>query len=197
VCVVAELLTAGFAATAAAVSGGAGVTYMCQSPSKINMEAGGRGSQWSAGACLLVNIIVMIVGQSITAFMPSFVVAGLLFYAGMAYAAEGVYDSRSQLDRYEYVVVVSIALLSLLWGLFQAVGIGLGLLALMFLVRYARETQFAAVEYRGSVAVVRCEGFLFFGSIASMSEAVRDVLFKVRHTVRCIAVHCVAGPIRF
>eukprot|EP00927_Polykrikos_kofoidii_P083640 TRINITY_DN8615_c0_g1_i2.p1 TRINITY_DN8615_c0_g1~~TRINITY_DN8615_c0_g1_i2.p1 ORF type:complete len:663 (+),score=75.37 TRINITY_DN8615_c0_g1_i2:1-1989(+) len=193
----------GLGAAACFFSGAVGcsASYASLSPSKLCLEAGGRsGSYFStAFAALIPAFGLTALGPAIVTIVPRYLVAGLLVHLGLGYMLEGLWDSRLLLAKVapsEYLVIATIVGLSLFAGLAQAIFVGLLLLSLLFVVRYAQGEviefaccvqQFPSLRSRqfrtaadwdvlqsqlSRVFVVRAScSHLFFGSISSIVAA--------------------------
>ena len=83
-----EMKTAGIGSLLAGLAGGAGISYVTLSPTKINHASGGR-SQAASIAAMLVNVLVLLLGHEPIFLLPPAFVGGLLFYAGIIYLQEG------------------------------------------------------------------------------------------------------------
>jgi MFS superfamily sulfate permease-like transporter len=134
--VAAELKTGGVAAIFASLTGGLGVIYFALSPTRIANDCGGSSNVASLSA-LVVTAVTMLAGSQFVSFMPPFYVGGLLFYAGIGYILDGVADGLSYYSKAEYAVIWVIVIASVALGSFAAIGIGIALAILIFVVRYS------------------------------------------------------------
>jgi MFS superfamily sulfate permease-like transporter len=131
-----ELKTGGLAALFASLSGGLGVSYMALSPSRIAFDSGAT-SNLASVTSLIISVVTLVVGSSMVSFLPPFYVGGLLFYAGIGYLLDGVLDGIQFYTKPEYLVIWIIAITSIFFGSFAAIGIGIVLASLLFIARYS------------------------------------------------------------
>jgi hypothetical protein len=131
-----ELWVAGLSGMIAAATGGASVAYLALSPTRISYDTGSTTNLASL-ASLFINIITFFVGSSVVSIFPPFHVGGLTFYAGLGYFLDGVFAERLMLSWLEYAMVWLIVLFSFLFGMIQAVGLGLCLAIMAFIVKYS------------------------------------------------------------
>lgn len=196
-------------ANLAAAGVGALVGGISISRSLLNRAAGaqGRGSNWlNAGFCT----VAMIGGGPLIALVPRPLLGGVLIYLGLGMLKAWLIDSRQRLPRREYTIVVTMVLLTAVFGFLPAVCAGVLACCLEFTAmsarlapvrRLLRRSQWPSKTERGAAQnvvlqhdgdglhIVELQGALFFGSTSQMARQVdplfgaggRCLLFDFRH----------------
>jgi len=135
-------------------------------------------------------------------------VGGLLFYAGLAYLIEGLWDCRLLMTHWEYACTVLISGVSVAFGMLEGVGIGIVISSVLFIATYSnqpfvrsgfdvssenlvtnttvrlQEDDAKILALQSWVSVVVLRGYLFFGSVENVSLEVRKRLLL--GDTRCI-----------
>jgi SulP family sulfate permease len=141
-----------------------------------------------------VPLAAIVFGASVIELIPRMVVGGVLVFLGLAFIVEWVWDKRKVLPRVEYLIVLLILAGIVAWGFLPGVVLGLVLAVVLFAVSYGRielvrEVAFGDT-YRSNVdrstaerealrrlgervAVLRLNGFVFFGSANALLERIR------------------------
>jgi SulP family sulfate permease len=141
-----------------------------------------------------VPLAAIVFGASVIELIPRLVVGGVLVFLGLAFIVEWVWDKRKVLPRVEYVIVLLILGGIMAKGFLPGVVLGLVLAVVLFAVSYGRielvrEVAFGdtyrsnvdrspaereALRHLGErVAVLRLNGFVFFGSASALIERIR------------------------
>jgi SulP family sulfate permease len=141
-----------------------------------------------------VPLAAIVFGASVIELIPRLVVGGVLVFLGLAFIVEWVWDKRKVLPRVEYVIVLLILAGIIAKGFLPGVVLGLVLAVVLFAVSYGRielvrEVAFGdtyrsnvdrspaereALRHLGErVAVLRLNGFVFFGSASALIERIR------------------------
>jgi SulP family sulfate permease len=146
----------------------------------------------SAGLCGLA----LVAGPTPLAYLPKFIPGGLLFYLGLGFLYEWVYDARRRLPRADYGVVLLI--LCVVGGVGYLEGVLVGVLAAVFLFihNYSRvgvitrthtgsdrqsnverplPHQRLLREHGGETQVLRLHGFIFFGTSTRVLDQIRKL----------------------
>jgi sulfate permease, SulP family len=140
-----------------------------------------------------VPLAAIVFGASVIELIPRLVVGGVLVFLGLAFIVEWVWDKRTVLPRVEYLIVVVILAVIIARGFLPGVVVGLVLAVVLFAVSYGRielvrEVAFGDT-YRSNVdrspaerealrllgervAVLRLNGFVFFGSASVLIERI-------------------------
>jgi SulP family sulfate permease len=140
-----------------------------------------------------VPLAAIVFGASVIELIPRMVVGGVLVFLGLAFIVEWLWDKRTVLPRVEYLIVVVILAVIIARGFLPGVVVGLVLAVVLFAVSYGRielvrEVAFGdtyrsnvdrsraereALRHLGErVAVLRLNGFVFFGSASVLIERI-------------------------
>jgi len=197
-----ELKTLGIANLAAAALGG---YASCTSLSRttLNYAAGGRGRICGLTVAA-VSVVVLTANPGFLAYVPKFVLGGLLLYLGSSLMYGWLVDSARRISQLEYASLLAIALLIIQWGFIAGVLIGVIIGCATFAVSASRvnaiKFSFDGSEYRSSLdrrpeelAVLAAHGheiqgmslqsYLFFGSANRLYQQVKT-LFASRPECR-------------
>ena len=190
-----ELNTFGFANLASAALGGyANCTAL--SRTTINYAAGARGraSGMMVAAC---SAAVLAAGPGFLAYVPKFVLGGLLFYLGWTLIQRWLIESARRLSALEYVSLLAVTLIIVQWGFVAGVFIGVIIGCATFAFSASRvnaiKFSFDGSEYRssldrgegelailagqgGEIQGVSLQSYLFFGMANRLFEHVKALL---------------------
>ena len=188
-----ELRAAGMANVVGGFAGGM-IGFQSLSLSSLALGMGVRSrlvGLISAGACLLL----LGFGTEALGYIPKFILGGILFYTGLAFLTEWIFDAYFRLIREDYFLVVFILAIVALWGYPQGVGAGIIVAAVLFVLKYSAVNVISStlsgdshhstvdrspVEARllndrgGQIHIVRLKGFIFFGSADSLLNTIRE-----------------------
>ncbi len=185
-----ELVGQGIGNTIAAFFGGipgAGATIR----TVVNINAGGK-TRLSGMVAGVLLFIIMLVMAPIASQIPAAVLAGILITVGI-----GVMDYKGlkaipYMPRQEVLIMLVVLILSSVWNLVYAVGIGLVIASLMFMKKigdlasekseltsldeesWTDEIDFP-VTLKEEVFIKHIEGPLFFGSTSSFQVLARQI----------------------
>ncbi|MEN8249943.1 MAG: SulP family inorganic anion transporter [Bacteroidota bacterium] len=158
----------------------------------VNINAGGRTRLSGMFAGILLLVILLALGP-IASKIPAAVLAGILITVGI-----GVMDYKGlkaipYMPRPEVLIMLLVLVLSALWNLVYAVGIGLVIASLSFMkkigdltaegsdvkllcdeVAWADELNFPT-SLRGTVFVKHINGPLFFGSTSDFQQLAKQI----------------------
>lgn len=174
-----ELIGQGIGNSISALFGGipgAGATIR----TVVNIQSGGKTKLSGMVASLVLLAILLLLGP-VASQIPAAVLAGILITVGI-----GVMDYRglkalNKIPRTEVIIMVVVLILSVVWNLVYAVGIGLILASLFFMkkmgdVTYAQskiapvkkekawaDEKFLTPEFLSKVYIKHINGPLFFG----------------------------------
>ena len=186
-----ELIGQGIGNSIAALFGGipgAGATIR----TVVNINAGGKTNLSGMVAGVILLIILVALGP-VTSQIPAAVLAGILITVGI-----GVMDYKGlkaipYIPRFEVAIMLVVLVLSALWNLVFAVGIGLVIASLMFMkkigdltiersdVKSLVDEKVKMVEYEFSeslkkvVFVIHIKGPLFFGSTSDIQQLATQI----------------------
>lgn len=184
-----ELKGVGMANVAAGLVGGLG-GYHILSETLLARRFGLVGA--AAGLGLAATMIfVLFFGAGVLAYLPIGLFAAVVFFLGFDLLLTAYYDHGLMMPRIELAIVVAMPVISLIFGFMVAVGFGVAVAALLFVIAYSRvdSTQISTTganfharlerspddrarlaEIGACVSVSRLEGFLFFGSASRLVE---------------------------
>ncbi len=195
-----ELITTGFANIAGGFAGGSvGYHYLGFSaiPFRMNIK-----SRWVSVIAACVTGFVLLFGASLLSLIPTLMAGGVLFFLGITFLVEWLYDAWFQLPRVDYALVVLILLVVATIGFLEGVGTGIAIAIILFVVNYSRidivkdsltgeSYQSSAerpFEHRqlirrlgGQIQILRLHGFVFFGTSQSLVKRVNDHLKDSTH----------------
>jgi SulP family sulfate permease len=145
----------------------------------------------SAGVCLLL----LWFGTGVLGYIPKFVLGGILFYNGVSFLTEWVFDSYFRLMREDYLLVVLILAIVAVAGYLQGVGAGIIIATVLFVLKYSSVNVISSIltgdshhssvdrsplEARlldsqgGQIYILRLKGFIFFGSANNLLNTIRE-----------------------
>ena len=188
-----ELRAAGAANLAGGLAGGM-LGFQSLSLTRLGFDLGSRTRLAGIVTALLCGA-ALFAGPTAFAYLPKFALGGLLLYMGLNFLAEWIYDGRSKLSHSDYAVVVLILAVMGLFG--YLVGVGLGLLAAVFLFihNYSRvgviTHVLTGVEVQsnvdrpvahqrwlqsegGQLHLLKLQGFVFFGTANTLLNNIRS-----------------------
>ncbi len=186
-----ELIGQGIGNTIAAIFGGipgAGATIR----TVVNINAGGKTRLSGMIAGVLLLIILLVLGP-IASQIPAAVLAGILITVGI-----GVMDYKGlkaipYMPKPEVIIMIVVLVLSSVWNLVYAVGIGLVMASLMFMKRIGDLTaersdvkslkkektwadeKFFPEELKEKVFIKHIKGPLFFGSTSDFQQIMGQI----------------------
>jgi SulP family sulfate permease len=187
-----ELKTLGIANLAAAALGGY-VSCTSLSRTTVNYAAGGRG-RLCGFIVAAVSVLVLTADPGFLAYVPKFVLGGLLLYLGCSLIYAWLVESARRISRLEYVSLLAIALLIIQWGFIAGVLIGVIIGCATFAVSASRvnavKFSFDGSEYRSSldrapeelkilaahgheIQGMSLQSYLFFGSANRLYQQVK------------------------
>jgi SulP family sulfate permease len=190
-----ELRASGLASLAAGLGGGM-IGYLSVSRSLLNVQAGAAsrvGGVWTAIVCAGVAFAF----TPIVFYVPRPVLAGLLFYLGLALLREWLWDSFFKLPLREYALIAGILILIAVRDIITGVAVGLLVASVFFAYSYSRADyvrhslsssthrsnkersleETAALQSLGRRARALClQGYLFFALASSLVETCRELI---------------------
>jgi sulfate permease, SulP family len=191
-----ELNVAGIANIASGLAGGL-VVLPSMTLSSLATDIGGPRSRLVGLLVSFICLLFLVAGMSLVAWMPKVILAGLLIYMGWKLVQRWLLKSYSQLPRFEYLIVVLILLVVATFGFLDGVFIGLVCAIFLFVFNYSRidvvryaltgaqltsnvERNFHCEEFLrksgDNMLILKLQGYLFFGTVASLSTQVNSRL---------------------
>ena len=188
-----ELISAGFANMAGGLAG-ASVGYPALSITSISLRMGILNRLVALFAAMVTGFALLF-GSFMISLVPKFLVGGLLFFLGVSFLVEWLYDAWSQLSLGDYVLVWMILIVIGSVGFLQGVGMGVAIAIVLFVVNYSRinvakdaltgktyqSNVERAFEHRqfikqlgDSILILRLQGFIFFGTSQSLVNRIQQ-----------------------
>ncbi|HEX4139719.1 MAG TPA: SulP family inorganic anion transporter [Candidatus Methylacidiphilales bacterium] len=145
----------------------------------------------SAGVCLLL----LVFGTQALGYIPKFVLGGILFYAGLSFLTEWVFDAYFRLIREDYFLVVLILAIVAFVDYLRGVGAGIIVATVLFVLKYSTVNVISStlsgdshhstvdrspLEARhlndrgGQILIMRLKGYIFFGSADNLLNSIRE-----------------------
>ncbi|KAL1742153.1 sulfate transporter family-domain-containing protein [Schizophyllum fasciatum] len=146
-----------------------------------------------AGATLLL----LFVGTGPIAYLPIMEVGALIFVLGIDLVKEALWDTRHRTSRTEYITIVSIMICMTVWDFVVGVLFGIVVSCFFFVVQNSQRRSIRSVhtgetvmstvrrpssqrayirEVSKQTAIMRLQGFLFFGTITYVEETIKQLL---------------------
>jgi SulP family sulfate permease len=139
--------------------------------------------------------LALFFGASVLSFFPKMVLGGLLFMLGISFMAEWLIDYYKLLPRMDYILIWVMLIIIQVFGFLQAIGAGIIIAALLFVVSYgsvsgvksalsgdsfhsrvvrSKRHKKLLVDKGSQIHILRLQGYIFFGSIQRVLQNVRD-----------------------
>ncbi|KAL5621534.1 hypothetical protein BROUX41_006434 [Berkeleyomyces rouxiae] len=170
--------------------------YLVYANSVFFMRSGGDSRL--AGFMLAgMTFGVMIIGPSLIGFIPVMMVGCLIFDLGFELLLDAVWIPRKKLKVAEYLTVIAIVLIMGIYDFVVGIGVGV-MLAFVSLIFQTASVPAIRATYSGDIvtstvrrnpsqhhylqqagqqiSIVNLSGYLFFGTIVSVEEKIRELL---------------------
>jgi SulP family sulfate permease len=149
-----------------------------------------------------VTGITLLFGASLLSLIPKLIAGGLIFFVGLSFLTEWLYDAWFQLPRIDYILVWVILIVVGAVGFLEGVGTGIVIAVVLFVVNYSRidiiKDALTGTSYQSSterpfehrqlirqvgerIQILRLHGFIFFGTSQSL---VNHINTRVKDTER-------------
>jgi SulP family sulfate permease len=188
----AELRADGGASLASSALGGF-IGYLSLTRSVLNVRLGatGRASGITVG---IVGALLVLGGSRIIAFVPAFVLGGVLLFLGYSMLDRWVFKSWGKLAHLEWAALVIILIANVWLGFVIGLIVGLMVGVILFAYNYSRidsvrisrsgvefrshlmrppEEEYVLEEHGGDIRVTDLHGFLFFGMADRLYRSVK------------------------
>jgi SulP family sulfate permease len=153
-----------------------------------------------------VTGITLLFGASLLSLIPKLIAGGLIFFVGLSFLTEWLYDAWFQLPRIDYLLVWVILIVVGAVGFLEGVGTGIVIAVVLFVVNYSRidiiKDALTGTSYQSSterpfehrqlirqvgerIQILRLHGFIFFGTSQSL---VNHINTRVKDT-ECEKLH--------
>jgi sulfate permease, SulP family len=190
-----ELMSTGLANMAGGLLGSTvGYHYLgfAAIPFRMNIQ-----SRWIAILAAAVTGFVLLAGASLLSLIPMLMAGGVLFFLGITFLTEWLYDAWFQLPRMDYALVVLILLVIGTLGFLEGVGTGIAIAIVLFVVNYSRidiiKDSLTGNSYQSSterpfehrqlikrlgekIEILRLHGFVFFGTAQGLVMRISERL---------------------
>ena len=168
------------------------------SRSILNFSSGGRG-RLSGLTVAAISLLMLAVAPQLLGFMPKFVLGGLLLYLGADQLHKWIVESRKRLSKLEYLSLIAIIAIIVVWGFVPGILIGVIIGCATFAFSAARvesiKYSFDGSEYRssldrsrddqevllahgGKIQGLNLQSYLFFGSANRLYQHVKQLLHE-------------------
>ncbi|KAK4174705.1 sulfate transporter family-domain-containing protein [Triangularia setosa] len=170
--------------------------YLVYANSLFFMRSGGD-SRLAGFELAALTFLVMMIGPSLIGFIPIMMVGVLIFDLGFELLLEAVWQPRKKLKLLEYLTVIAIVLIMGIYDFVVGIGVGI-LLAFISLIVQASRVPAVRASYSGEVVgstvrrnptqqhylrqvgrqinIIKLSGYLFFGTIVSVEEKIRELI---------------------
>jgi SulP family sulfate permease len=182
-----ELISTGIANIAGGL-GGSSVGYHVLGVSSLSFRMGISNRLVSLFAASVTGLTLLF-GASLLSLIPKLVAGGLIFFVGLSFLTEWLYDAWFQLPRIDYILVWVILIVVGAVGFLEGVGTGVVIAVVLFVVNYSRidiiKDALTGTSYQSSterpfehrqlirelgerIQILRLHGFIFFGTSQSL-----------------------------
>ena len=190
-----EFQAAGVANVVAGLGGGTTASMIV--PASLRSRLFGATTRLTGIVAALVIAAALFLGDGWLELVPVPLVGGILIFASLGMLDEGLLRSRKRLPLTEYGIIVLIAGVTVVLGLFEGVGAGMLATLVFFAVRLSRVDPIGSVftlrEHRSTkarsipdriilqhegdrVPVWRLRGYVFFGSVYPLADQLKESL---------------------
>ena len=195
-----ELISTGIANIAGGLSGSS-VGYHMLGVSSISFRMGISNRLVSVFAASVTGLTLLF-GASLLSLIPKLIAGGLIFFVGLSFLTEWLYDAWFQLPRIDYLLVWVILVVVAVAGFLAGVGTGIVIAVVLFVVNYSRidiiKDALTGTSYQSSterpfehrqlirrvgeqIQILRLHGFIFFGTSQSLVNRIND---RIKDTER-------------
>ncbi len=189
-----ELQAAGVGCIVSGLAGGL-ISYQQLSLSAMNQQV--RGGRLAPMIAALMCAAVLFFGGTALSLFPRVVLGGLLFFLGLSFVIDWVIHTWSALPRTDYAIILLILLVTATVGFLEAIGVGLLVAVVLFVLNYSRidivrdELTGAHVQSRVTrlpahrqllkargeqLHIFRLQGYIFFGTADRLVDRARHRL---------------------
>jgi len=188
-----ELRAAGLA-NALAGLGGSQVGYHDPSLSTLSSTGKQTDSRIPGVTVALIAVGAMLVGGAVLPLLPRPVLGGLLVFLGLIFIYDWVLSGWRDHATSDYLLILTIALVIVIFGVLEGVALGIVLAAILFTTNYSRinvvrqslagdeiesnvdrpiEERRTLREHAERIHVMKLQGFIFFGTAHRLFEQVK------------------------
>ncbi|MCC5792790.1 MAG: SLC26A/SulP transporter family protein [Legionellaceae bacterium] len=186
-----ELKCTGIANILAPLLGGhSGYQYVSLSKTNLNFNL---DSRWVGILSGLFCFALLFVGTEILSYLPAFLFSGMLIYIGLDFMLEWLWNIRKQISLLDYLIILSITLIIVVWSLLAGILIGLLLSLAIFAFHYSRVPVVSSIltgrilqsnverneadhdlleQFGERILIINVHGYLFFGNVYEMTHRI-------------------------
>lgn len=190
-----EMRAAGVANLFAAF-GGSPVGYQTLGLTSLSVRMGSN-TRFVGFIVAAMGVITLIMGQSLLGLFPKFILGGMIFFLGLEFLADWIYDAWFTLPRTDYVLMLIILGVVVGFGFLEGVFAGIFLALILFVINYSRvdivKQSMSGSNYHSNVDraimhhrviselgdqifILKLQGFIFFGTANNLFDQVYDRL---------------------
>jgi sulfate permease, SulP family len=161
-------------------------------PARMNIH-----SRWVAIISASVTLFVLLFGAGTLSLLPTLISGGILFFLGIGFLVDWLYDAWFQLPRVDYLLIVIILTVVAGFGFLQGVGVGIAIAIILFVINYSQidivkdtltgKTYQSKAErpydhrqlirlFGDRILILRLQGFVFFGTAQALLQKVQTRL---------------------
>ncbi|ERT02885.1 hypothetical protein HMPREF1624_01188 [Sporothrix schenckii ATCC 58251] len=170
--------------------------YLVYANTLFFMRSGGD-SRLAGFELAALTFGVMLIGPKTIGFIPVMMVGCLIFDLGFELLVEAVWQPRKKLKPLEYITVIVIVLIMGVYDFVVGIGVGI-LLAFVSLIFQTSQVSAVRAMYAGDIVtstvrrnhaqhhylrqvgrqicIIKVAGYLFFGTIVSVEQKIRDLI---------------------
>lgn len=207
-----ELLVNGGSNALAALAG-APPGYSALSLSMLGFKTGADTRIVGLTAALVLTGTLFFGGQILAVF-PKALLGGFLLLLGLMFLSDWIVDTRARMPRADYLIVLAVFGTIGVFGYLQGVLLGLLVTVFLFVVRFSKipalhaASSIASTRSRrqrslphqrllaihgGKARVFDLNGYLFFGSVNSLTSAIMEAITKEEPRFIVVDFHRVSG----
>ncbi len=184
--------------TASSIAGLGGGTVASTVPSAaVRNKLFGADTRLSGIFAASVLALALFFGGRMLEFVPTFLIGGVLVFAGLSLLDQGIVKGFRQLPVIDLAIIVLIFVTILGFGLLEGLGVGLLAILVSYAVRLSRVDPIESHKLGGDVrsnkarsvpdrvilqeegtrlSIYRLQGYIFFGSVSQLASRLRELI---------------------
>ena len=182
--------------------------FLALAETSMIYRIGGR-SRLTSITVVIVCLMVLFLGGGVISLFPKFMLGGLIFYLGISFLVEWLYDTRHNTQLHDYLLIILILVSVVAIGFLSGVAIGILVSVILFVISYSKvhviRHQLNGCNFHSNVErpphekrllriygkqnlILSLQGFIFFGTanhlLNSLQMRLNDKALKsLRHVV--------------
>lgn len=190
-----ELKTMGLANLAVGTTGGV-AGYHAIMLTTLSHKLGAK-SRLVGIICALCTFVTFLIGSSLLQFIPKFMMGGMVLYFGIKFIYDWAIAIKNTVSLIDYSLILSILLISVMFGFLNGVLIGVAIAIVFFVIQYSRidilKSSFSWTSYPSHVErslskenylkehgeeiyILKLHSFLFFGTAYNLYEKITSYI---------------------